>query len=513
VLGSGKFDLYSVVLHEAGLVCGLPENQDPSSVMETYYLGPRTGLGASDVTGIQALYGARPADPYGVAAGTDPRAQSTPLSLVSSSNGVLAVGVDAQLNAAGDQDNFSFQAPSLTGGLVITLQRAGTSLLTPQVTVYNSAGQVVGSAGSIDPTGGDLVINLKNVAPLSTYYVTVRGASGDVFDEGSYHLQVQSLPVVNSLLNTLTSTAGSAVGTVVDTAPLNSTFLTARTASPLSAGNQVDYSFRGTLLVSGQAGYYLVQAPSAASGDNVMTVMAWGVGKSQLRPQVTVYDAQQQVVPAQVLVNEAGTIAVQVANVTPGASYYVKVSGPANQGLLSVGDYFLGVNFVPLAVQWTTQASGHLTAQAPTQQGQLTVERSAVWHFVIGANSGTGTGVMLTITDASGRVVGQVSALDGQSVSLTLTLTAGTYFLAVKAFRTDNNPITPVDFLLDAEMLTDPTGPQSTNTTTTPSSSPSGSTSSSSSPPPSSSYYTYNWSGSSSSGPSSSDPYSSGYTA
>jgi hypothetical protein len=425
------------------------------------------------------------------------------------------VGTDGQLNSVGTEDAFSFQAPTLTGGLVVTLQRAGVSLLTPRVTVYNSSGQVVGSSVSTDPTGGDLTIQVNNVAPLSTYYVTVQGATGDVFDVGSYHLNVQSLPVVNNLLNGLTSTTTSTVSSTTSALPTNCTFTTAQGGLPLLSGptGQVSYSFRGTIALAGQGGYFLVHAPAASTGDSVMSVMGWGVGSSKLLPWVSVYNAQQQFIPAKVLVNEAGVITVQVSGVTPGASYYVKVSAPSS-GSAAVGDYFLGVNYTANAEQLTTLATGQLTPQAPSQQGQLNVNRSTMYHFVLAADQNTGTGVQLTITNSSGAVVGQLTALAGQTNTLTLILAADTYTLRVTAFRSDGQPITPVNFLLQMEAWTMDDGPSAQDTTSSPSS---GSTSSSSStyyysssnPSPDSTYYSYDWT---SSGPSSTSPSSTGYT-
>src|SRR5262245_8920960 len=61
------------------------------------------------------------------------------------------------------------------------------------------------------------------------------------------------------------------------------------------------------------------------------------------------------------------------------------------------------------------------------------------------APSGNGTGVMLTITDSTGKVVGQLFAPDGQSVSMTLTLPAGSYTMSAMAYRSDGKPIGPVN--------------------------------------------------------------------
>src|SRR5262249_42645620 len=131
-----------------------------------------------------------------------------------------------------------------------------------------------------------------------------------------------------------------------------------------------------------------------------------------------------------------------------------------------------------------------------------------------------GTSLQLTVRDSSGNVLGQVSAAPGQGISLTLLLAPGTYTVSVTAYRTDGNPITPVQFRLKGIVLTDPVGPQPDDPTTSPSgssgsttttSSNDGTTSSTSTPP---SYYSWDWYGTGNTygGPGYEDPYGSGYT-
>jgi X-X-X-Leu-X-X-Gly heptad repeat protein len=56
------YDLFSVAVHEAGHLFGLPDSDDPSSVMYDNYTGTRQGLAPEDVAAVQAEYGVRQAD-------------------------------------------------------------------------------------------------------------------------------------------------------------------------------------------------------------------------------------------------------------------------------------------------------------------------------------------------------------------------------------------------------------------------------------------------------------------
>ncbi|MHC4631477.1 MAG: matrixin family metalloprotease [Planctomycetota bacterium] len=57
VTGNGKYDFYTVALHELGHSLGLDHSSVVGSVMEPVYAGSRRTLTADDITGIQALYG------------------------------------------------------------------------------------------------------------------------------------------------------------------------------------------------------------------------------------------------------------------------------------------------------------------------------------------------------------------------------------------------------------------------------------------------------------------------
>ena len=151
--------------------------------MYNQYQGVLSGLSASDIAAIQALYGPRLVDPNGTASGNGTLA--TAYNLGNTTN------VSAQLSQIGDADMFEFTTPSIGAtGLTINLQAAGISLLTSRVNILNDQGKVVASADTTNPLSNNLSIAIPNYQPSSTYYVQVTGSTGDVFSVGSYVLNL-----------------------------------------------------------------------------------------------------------------------------------------------------------------------------------------------------------------------------------------------------------------------------------------------------------------------------------
>lgn len=501
----GRYDLYSVALHEAAHALGLGHAHEHDSAVAEEYAYRAAGLSADDVADIRAMYGARTPDAFDAAGGNETAARA---SAMKSSGLVGRVVADGDLTTLNDVDFYKFTTLPTLGltSVAVRFQAAGLSLVTPRVTVYDAAGRVVASGVSTDPRNNDLTLRFKNSLLGGTYYAKVEGAADDVFGIGAYRLTVDTvnldavpLPLLSSLLSP-----------VLDLG-LNDTLSTATDLSALLApptDARFDATYRGVIEGRSDVDNYKLRAP-AGTGLVSLNVLVWGTGSAPLNPRVRVYDAAGAPVAYRVLANDAGVFSVVVDAAAPGATYYVSVAARTPGAANSTGAYFLGADFnhfeqpVPTAV-----AAGTVDAGA-TRTETLTVGTGRVFQFGLSADAlGGAAGVVtMTVLDAAGKVVFTLEATAGQPLVTTVRyLGPGTYTVRYATRGTTN----PLGFGLYLLELSEDVGPRPTTTTTT----RPGSTTTYSPPPPppSDSTTVYQAPPPSSSTSGTSSPYGTGYT-
>ena len=170
-------DLFSVALHEAGNVFGLPDSGNPDSVMFGAYLGQRDGLTDGDVDNIRRLYGSPDGDRFESGRGNDTQRKATTLS---------EDGTRGEISSASDAD---FYRTCVDTGSTINVSAAGLSLLTAEVTVFDSSGHVIGLGAATSPLDNDISVSLGDAS--GDVYIRVTG-SDDVFGIGGYSVDVQA---------------------------------------------------------------------------------------------------------------------------------------------------------------------------------------------------------------------------------------------------------------------------------------------------------------------------------
>jgi hypothetical protein len=183
------YDLYSVLLHEAGHALGLDHSADPTAVMSgNIALRVATGLSPDDIAGIQAIYGVRLDDSFDAAARNDSLASATRLS--PDASGLIAVAAD--LTDLADIDHYSITVPTGSDGtLTVSIDARGLSLLAPAVRVYDAAGNLVASASAGAAYGSVATVNLSGLVAGQKYVIVADGASDDAFGMGAYRMHAR----------------------------------------------------------------------------------------------------------------------------------------------------------------------------------------------------------------------------------------------------------------------------------------------------------------------------------
>lgn len=478
---TSAYDLYSVLLHEAGHSFGLDHDPaaEASALHEDYSY--QTGLSATDIAHLQALYGARRPDAYDAAGGNDTAAKATAIPR----NSVTQLLASGDITTLSDVDYYKFSAPALTSalsGVTVRLKASGVSLLTASITVYDVAGRVVGSAASTDPLNNDLLVSFRPGLFGGNYTVKVEGARDDAFGIGGYKVAVDFLSI-GGLLSPITNTLTGVLDGHTDDVLANALGLQSNTGTDA----RFDAVYRGVIEDARDVDTYRVRTDRFAPGTSVtLNVMVWGLDANQVDARVKVFDATGTAVAFQVLANDRGLFSVQVLNAVAGQDYYVQVF--AREGAVkTTGGYFFAADFNRLApMAFDNVASGITPAGTKTAAETLQLGEAAVFQFALGATSQqAGGAVTMTVYDATGAVVFSLTSVAGRPpVTATRYLKAGTYTVTYAAPASNT---APVSYALFLAQLSEGVGPYATSTASPPSSSAPPSATPTSAPPDNSS--------------------------
>lgn len=420
------YDIFSVALHEAGHVFGLDHSQQTGSALVEQYV-PHLALSADDISAITSLYGSRSPDSNEGIFGNDTASRATSLQSSGLFGRVLG---DGDLTTTADVDYFKFTTLPTLGltSVTVRLQAAGLSLLTPKVSVFNSAGQLVAQGVSLDPLNNDITLKFANSFFGGTYTVKVEGASDDVFSIGSYHLAVDTLNLTVPLPLVSTLLAPIADSHLNDTLS-NATDLTTLTNSHPN-DQRFDATYRGVIEDSYDQDSYKIVAPlKDGANDSTLNVMVWSTGSSQLDPRVKIFDSAGNAVAFRILGNESGLFSVEILSVTAGATYYISVTAQSRSGAGATGSYFVGADFNHFEkTTYDGLDSGSVT-NTSAQSVNFSVSDAGVFQFALAAQSlQENSQITMTIVDEKGQVVLTLNSTANQPLNTKTTyLASGNY--------------------------------------------------------------------------------------
>ncbi len=466
---AGKYDLFSVALHEAGHSLGVDHLEDPHSVMEERYEF-RSGLHTVDIAAIRDMYGARAKDSYDAWGSNDTRSSASYLpSLLT--NQVVALG---DLSTTTDVDYYKLTFPLSVLGLgprdlSVRLQTEGRSLLTAKVSVLDANGSVVQSALTSNPLDNDVALRVNGAKSGGTYYVKVERAVNDVFAVGSYRLVADYLaagaaapPVADSGLGPLAD--GLNLGNDESTSFLNALPLINQNNSD-TPDHRFDGTFVGSIQTANDTDYFLFPGTLAGGlGKDSLNIMAWGLGANPITPRVHVYGPLGAPIAFSVLTNDTGMMSVRVPNVALGSIYFVRVS---SQTPGATGAYFVGADLNDIVLDAPTGLASATLQPNATSTGALTISSAGLFQFNLGATLTTGgaAGVTMEVVNSAGATVAKFSTVGNQLLSTrTAYLNAGTYTVRYRSTSVASMPWASVRFDFYLSRLMEDMGPKQTST-------------------------------------------------
>jgi hypothetical protein len=382
--GAGGYDLYTIALHEAGHVFGLPDDTDPASAMFSSYMMPRTGLGGGDVADIQQLYGARSPDQFEKAGGNDTLRTASPIRFVAAGTNLSTTDLTAggvpyvaagDITTTADKDFYRFTVPQGTSDFFVQLRTSGVSLLQSRVNVYDGTGRLVQSVAATDPRSGDLTLYVSGVKAGAAYRVEVESATTSPFGVGSYRLAVGTAAreaLFSSALSNFVNPDRHTDDTLQSAENLG---VTKSDGAPTW-----DLTRQAAIEDAQDLDFYKLKTGTETGGALVVSV--WASDPGQLAPSIRVYDMTGQLLPAEVLAQDGTYYSVQVLNVKPNTNYITEV---AADGPDTVGNYFLAIDERATPVEIGQLASGTLTDVARQQSFELDVTQDHLFHFSLSA--------------------------------------------------------------------------------------------------------------------------------
>lgn len=483
-------DIFAVALHEAGNVFGLPDSTDPNSPL--YTGGPPAvhAPTADDVLALQQLLGVRSPDSneshrVGVVqyADNDSLAQATKLSLVEpvhAEPGAAPSVVYGDIGSLTDADYFSFTTPAeYIGSLSVDLRSAGISLLKPDLTIYDSSGQIVDHESSSAIGGDHLTIRIPAAGPHAQYYIRVAGANVDVFGIGGYSLvaKLDSINVVDQA--TIDSIAGGTYRHLSQQslseliAPEGNEFINddahANDAAALGTelettpgfASQTRYSAVASISDSTDIDYYIVKSPlPGSSAASVLTISLRSLQPGGLIPDIMVLDEDLHTVPTETLVNGGGELIVQLSGIAADADYRIGVLAANGAGPFQTGNYELTAVFNNSAVTLETLAQGSVGGANQGNIHTLYVGRAQLFQLLLdaqGVPTSAPTAVVATIKNADAQVVAVLASPPGKRSSIgAVLLEPGTYLVEVVVLTLDQNAIPTIDYTILGKSISDP---------------------------------------------------------
>lgn len=480
--------ILAIAMHEAGNVFGLKDSTDPNSPLFTQTTPTVKQPTATDIANLQALHGVRAADANethtengSAFTDNDTLVTATPLlknELPDENGGSAPSIVYGDITTNADRDYFLIDTPGgYTGSMTVALRSLGISLLMPEVTLLNAAGQEIATATASTIGGSELVLNVPALAQNADYYVRVEGADPGVFGIGGYSLTVtyndanQADPTLVTELasgkyrNLSQAALGGFFDNDLDEEYLNDddhsdddAELGLELTTQPGFAPETRYQTIGSIVDATDVDHYVIKSPEALALDT-LTVAIRSLERGGLRPKVRLLDEDLQPVAATILASGAGDFVIQATGIEREKDYVLEVQAADASGVFNTGNYELTAVFSAEATPLTLMASGTTGGAVNGRVHTLYVARPQLMHFAIetgAAATTTLTSVVATVRNSAGVVVATIAAPPGETRSLpAVLLNPGEYTVELVVRTLDGSPPPSLTYALRGRAISD----------------------------------------------------------
>jgi hypothetical protein len=468
------YELFTVLLHEAGNALGVADTTRRGTVMFQNYDGPRRTLVSADISAIRAIYGAR-RDIYEAKANNS-RTAATRIVAPPGYNGTTPLSVNGSLNTMSDIDFYRFSPVAGQEKVNVRLWAAGISLVKTTLEIQDRFGNKLADVKADSIFDNNLEIEVGSLKDHPELFIRVARNADDVFGIGDYRIELDYRDRSQQPSNTPPVYDADAVdeddvpvpyvsldalfanGLVTSERGTNDTLSTA-TVLESSPGWLVRsrYDVQSALSGSGDRDFFRLQAPASPGG--VLNVDVSPIGTELLTLEVVVLNATGDRVPARLVEKSGGTKSVQIENPVPGGTYVVAVL-PAAGSASTQGNYILTADFATDRNGLAPVFSGSVS-NTVEDYSELETGKPQLFRFDLSAvSSSADEGVQLTIYDSrTAAIMFTLSVPAGQTSTEYIWLPRGRYALRATARARNGRVPGNINYSLAAAVISDDQGP------------------------------------------------------
>jgi Matrixin len=470
------YDLYSVALHEIGNSLGLEDVfDDPDSVMFFSYFGARTGLSNADIAELQALYGPPKADSLEPASGNDSFASATRIAYPANFAQTLIASKLGRIQHADDVDFYRFNPNARSSNCWVKLRARGRSLLCGSITMYDSNFNELATIAAENPLANTVIKEITGLVVGQPVYVKVEWSGVNGFEFGDYELALdfnanggeegeegddeeELARFFEADDEAFVDLLFSLNGLVDEETTTNNSFNNAvRLYSAFGAPEGSRFEMLSAIASSTDFDTYRIVTSPTATGTMAIDLTPLGIDPALLDARV--FNSNRTSVSARRRIRSTGDVVLDVSNIAPNTTYYVRVQNRSGNSIAS--NYLLLVNVADRSAQLERIEQVNLNASQPDKFGSFTTYKTQLFRFdlTMSAPGTTNQASQLTIYSDTGRVELVTSVRPGQRRVAFVWLQAGEHYVRFTARTLNGASIVASTVNLDGASVSDDEGP------------------------------------------------------